>query len=60
MPEVASRMNARPAYALGIAGVNRKAQRAEERVLGGFHVAEEIRKVNDTGHIGLGELDLPD
>jgi hypothetical protein len=26
-------------------------------VLGPFHVAEEIREMDDAGHVGVGELD---
>lgn len=42
----------------GGGGVRGVAEGAEEGVLGGFDVAEEIREVDDAGEIGVGEFDL--
>src|SRR5579872_1868495 len=35
---------------------HREAERAQERVLHRFHVVEELREVDDPGHVGVAEL----
>ena len=58
VPVIARRMDAGPAHrGIGVAGDDGEAQRAEERVLGGLHVFEEVRVVDDARHVRLAELD---
>lgn len=56
--EIAARMNAGPANAIIRTRLleDRHAQRAEERMLHAFHVAEEVREMHDASHVSLGEL----
>src|SRR5258708_1116765 len=49
-------MHARPAYAIGALGRDAQPQRAEEGMLDGLHVAEEIAEVDDPRHVRFGEL----
>src|SRR6266581_8645628 len=54
-------MNARPAdRRIGVFRHHRKTERPKEPVLGGLHVAEEIRVMDDAGHVGLKEFHRPD
>jgi len=57
---VAGGMHAGPADAFFADGGridDGEAKAAEEGVLHPFHVAEEVRKMHDAGHVGIGELD---
>src|SRR5216117_4584872 len=50
-------MNPRPAdRRIGLVGHHRKTERPKEPVLGGLHVAEEIRVMDNAGHVGLVEF----
>src|SRR6185369_11197332 len=57
---IALGMNARPAGGrIGVIGHHRKTERTKEPVLGGLHVAEEIRVMDDAGHVCLVEFHQP-
>jgi hypothetical protein len=54
-------MDARePEWRIELRHDDRMAEGAEKRVLGGFHVAKEIREMHNAGHVGIGELDATD
>lgn len=54
--EIAIGVDAGPADG-AFAGSDGEAERAEEGVFGGLHVAEEVGVVDDAGHVGFREFD---
>lgn len=55
---LAGNFEARPTLMkLARRGMDAKAQRPEERVLGTFSKPQKIREVHDAGEVGVGELD---
>jgi hypothetical protein len=57
---IAFGLNARPAERrIDLLHHDGVTERSVERVLGGLHVLEKVRVMNDAGHVRLGELHAP-